>query len=99
MPKTLAADFDTRRDAEMTVEHLVQEYGLSPAAIVIAPVSAENSAGTEVAGSDNENGDDKRGLVAQPALAGRLRVSVDADDAMAAKILTSFATYGGKPVS
>ncbi len=98
MSKTLAAEFETRRDAEMTVEHLVQEHGMNPKAIVIAPASSENSAGIKVAGSDNESGHDKNGSEAQPALAGRLRVSVEADEALADKVLSSFSTYGGKQV-
>ena len=99
MLKTLAAEFETRRDAEMTVEHLSQEHGIDPGAISIAPTAVENSAGTEVDGSDNENTGDKTGIEPHPALAGKLKVSVEADDALVDKVLTSFATYGGKQVS
>lgn len=96
MPRTIAAEFTTRRDAEMTVEHLVQEHGLDPSTIVIAPVEDRNSAGTELDGSDRENTGDKAGAPSHPVLAGKLRVSVEADEAVAEKILGSFATYGGK---
>ena len=99
MPKTIAAEFETRREAEMTVEHLSQEHGIDPGAISIVPVAAENSAGTALDGSDHENTGDKAGTAPHPALAGRLRVSVEADDALADKVLSSFATYGGRPVS
>ena len=63
------------------------------------PVAAENSAGTQVDGSDHENTGDKAGAEPHPALAGKLRVSVQADDALADKVLSSFATYGGRQVS
>lgn len=96
MPKTLTAEFDTRREAEMAVEHLTQEHDIDPAAVSIVPVTDENSAGTDIAGSDNENTGDKAGSDPHPALAGRLRVSVEVDDAMADKVQSSFATYGGK---
>ncbi|MDX7952598.1 hypothetical protein P7D22_15615 [Lichenihabitans sp. Uapishka_5] len=99
MPKTLAAEFDTRREAEMTVEHLTQEHGIDPAAVAIVPVSGENSAGTAVDGSDNENAGDKAGTEPHPALAGRLRVSVETDEALADKVLAAFATYGGRSVA
>ena len=95
MSTTIAAEFETRRDAEMTVEHLVQEHGIDPKAISIVPTNVENSAGTKVAGSDNENAHDKRGIDPQPALSGKLEVSVNIDDASAEKVLSSFATYGG----
>lgn len=98
MPKTITAEFETRRDAEMTVEHLVQEHGLDPKLITIIPATAENSAGATVAGSDNESGRDKGGADPHPALAGKLKVSVDVDEAMTDKVLSSFATYGGKQV-
>lgn len=99
MPRPFTAEFDTRRDAEMTVEHLTQEHGIDPKAISIVPVTSQNSAGTQMVGSDNENGQDKGGEAPSPALAGRLRVSVEADDSQAEKVLESFATYGGKSVA
>ncbi len=99
MPKTLVAEFETRREAEMTIERLSQEHGIDPGAISIVPVSAENSAGTKIAGSDNENGGDKAGTEPHPALAGRLKVSLTVDDTLAEKVLSSFATYGGKQIA
>ena len=98
MRRTLAAEFETRRDAEMTVEHLVQEHGLDPKMISIVPATAENSAGATVAGSDNENDRDKARADPRPALAGTLKVSVEVDDVSMDKVLSSFATYGGKQV-
>lgn len=99
MQKTVAAEFETRRQAEMTVEHLSQEHGIDPGAISIVPVAAKNSAGTQIDGSDHENTGDKAGTEPHPALAGKLRVSVEADEALADKVLSSFAAYGGRQVS
>ncbi len=95
MAMSLSADFDTRRDAEMAVEHIVQEDGLDRQAVQIAPVSDENSAGVRVAGSDTEDGHEKPGTTGEPALTGRIRVSVETDDAAADKVLASLADYGG----
>lgn len=99
MTKTIAAEFQTRREAEMAVEHLVQEHGLDARAIVIAPVAGQNSAGTKLDGSDRENMGDKAGAPSHPMLTGKLSVSVEADESSADKVLSSFATYGGKPLS
>ncbi len=96
MPQTIAAEFNTRRDAEMSVEHLVQEYGLDRSAISIVPVTDENSAGTQIAGSDLDGGASKEDAVTQPALSGKLRVSVEVDETQRDKVLKIFATYGGK---
>ena len=99
MSRTIAAAFETRRNAEMAVEHLAQEHGIDPGAIAIVPVAAQNSAGTEVDGSDRENSGDKAGSKPHPALAGKLMVRVDVDEGLADKVLTSFATYGGQQLS
>ncbi|RYC29072.1 hypothetical protein D3273_25855 [Lichenibacterium minor] len=96
MAMSLSADFDARRDAEMAVEHIVQEHGIDRGAVLIAPVSDENSAGAQVAGSDTEDGHGKAGATGSPALRGRLRVSVETDDEKSEKVLASFATYGGR---
>ena len=97
MPKTIAATFETRRDAEMAVEHLVQEHRIDRKAVTIAPVSDENSAGTATAGADIEDGRvAKTHTEGEPKLAGRLRVSADVDPSLADKVESAFATYGGK---
>ena len=82
MPSTLSAEFDTRRDAEMAVEHLVQEYGIDPKLIAVLATAQDNSAGTRASGSDVGHGDDKAGRTSEPALAGRLKVSVEVDDGL-----------------
>lgn len=96
MSATLRGTFDTRREAEMTVERLVQEFGMDRAAITVMPVDEENSAGEEQAGSDNpadRPGEDGR---ADAALRGAITVAVEAgDEAAAAKVRAAFAEFGG----
>lgn len=97
MSKIIAATFETRRDAEMAVEHLVQEHGIDRGAVTVAPVSAENSAGTESAGGDREGGRAERaGTDGEPALAGRIKVSAEIEPGLADKVESAFSTYGGK---
>jgi hypothetical protein len=81
MPQKISGIFDTRREAEMAIERFVQTHGLERGKIEVMPAGDENTVGTEIAGSDA-----KRGPVAPPpnddaALNGRVRVSIDRDEA------------------
>jgi hypothetical protein len=96
MPKTISAEFKSRRDAEMAVEHIVQDHGLDRNAVDVGPASNENTAGTEAARADVEDGHLKSGTEGEPALAGKVKVSVQVDDAIAEKVLSSFRTFNGE---
>ena len=72
MAIVLTATFETRREAEMTIERLVQEFDLDRTTITVTTEGDANSAGEEAAGADSD-GDD-------PALNGALVVSVDVTD-------------------
>lgn len=76
MERTIVALFETRRDAELAVEHLVQEHGVARTDIFIRARGERNSAGVRPAGADVESGHDyrKRGT---PELGGEIEVSVD----------------------
>lgn len=93
----MRAEFATRREAEMAVEHLVQEHGLDRKAVTITTASAENSVGTEAAGADVEDGHGHEVTDAQPALGGKLVVTVEAEDALSDKVRASFENCGGTP--
>ena len=56
MAVRLSATFDTRRQAEMTVEQLVQQFDFDRTAVFIGTEGDENSAGEELAGLDMEAG-------------------------------------------
>ncbi|WP_223798909.1 hypothetical protein [Sphingomonas nostoxanthinifaciens] len=56
MSTALKANFKTRREAEMTINRLVQEYGIERTDIFVAAEDAENSAGEKQAGSDTAAG-------------------------------------------
>jgi hypothetical protein len=77
MERTIVAQFETRREAEVAVEHLVQEHGIPRADVFIRARGEANSAGVKPAGADVESGHagvEKRG---SPELAGPIEVSVD----------------------
>jgi hypothetical protein len=76
--QTLSAQFETRRDAEMSVEQLVQVLGIDRTQVFLAAAETENTAGTRKAGSDTEDG--RPDPDANPALEGRIALSVDLED-------------------
>ncbi|MFD1949638.1 hypothetical protein ACFSGX_02505 [Sphingomonas arantia] len=98
MSNTIVGTFDTRRAADIAVEHLVQEYGLDRAAIMVAPVSDANSAGVEAAGADVESGHPDIETDAAPALAGALTVTVDMNADEAEAVEQAFSDAGATKV-
>ena len=92
MGTTFTARFKTRRAAEMSVERLVQEYGIERTDIFIAAAGRENTVGEEVAGSDTEG--KERGAEGRDdaPLNGAIEVSVDLEDGeLAGKVRDAFA--------
>lgn len=100
MGTTLNATFETRREAEMTVERLVQEHGVERTDIFIAADGDENSAGEEQAGSDGEAGKPSPELRGDAPLNEADNVSVDIeDDAKAAKVREASVEFNANDVS
>jgi hypothetical protein len=77
--RTIVANFDTRRDAETAVEHLVQEHGIERADISVRAPGAANTAGTRAAGADVESGHPGVGKHGTPQLSGPIEVCVECD--------------------
>jgi hypothetical protein len=82
MPRRITGEFATRRQAELAVEHLVQEYGIDRAAIEVVAVGAANSAGTVPSGADRGAATGEPG---SSATEGRIRVTARVEDAMVAR--------------
>ena len=96
LASTITAKFDTRREADLAVERLVQSFHVERTDIFITPEGSENSAGNETAGSDAEAGSPSPESRADAALAGRIVVSVDlADDGLADEVRSAFAEFDG----
>jgi hypothetical protein len=99
MGTTLTAQFQTRREAEMTVERLVQEHGIERTDIFIAAVGPDNTAGEEVAGSDAKAGAPSVEKRDSASLKGPIEVSVDLEDeAKEAAIREAFAEFKAQDV-
>lgn len=100
MSTTLTATFETRREAEMLVERLVQEHGVERTAVFIVADGDENSAGEQQAGADENAGEPSPEPRGDAPLHGAVSVSVDIeDDAKAAKVREAFAEFNADDVS
>jgi hypothetical protein len=99
MGTTLTAQFETRREAEMTVERLVQEHGIERTDIFISAAGPKNSAGEETAGSDAKAGEPSVEKRNDAALNGSIEVSVDIEDqGKADTIRSAFAEFSAHDV-
>ncbi|GGE11241.1 hypothetical protein GCM10011390_32850 [Aureimonas endophytica] len=99
MGTTLTGRFETRREAEMTVERLVQEYGIERTDIFVAATGRDNTAGEAPAGSDRQGGDPGGGDRDDAALNGAIEVSVDLEDeALAGRVRSAFAEFEARGV-
>jgi hypothetical protein len=99
MSTILTGYFETRREAEMSVERLVQEYGVDRSRILVAAAGSDNSAGVEEAGSDTAAGAPTPESRHDAALNGSVMVSVDlADDATAQDVRAAFAEFRAESV-
>lgn len=99
MSTSLTAKFDTRREAEMTVERLVQQFKIERTDVFIAAEGDENTVGVEEAGSDTEAGGPSPEDRDDTQLAGRVVVSVDIeDDSLADEIRSAFAEFDASEI-
>jgi hypothetical protein len=87
MSTTLTGTFDSREQADMAVERLVQEIGIERTDIFVAASGTENSAGNLIGGADNETVDQaERDDV---PLAGGITVSIDLQDEAKVEVVTA----------
>jgi hypothetical protein len=99
MGTTVTGQFKTRREAEMSVERLVQEYGIERTDIFVAAAGAENTVGEEPAGSDTEGNEPSAEGRDDAALKGAIEVSVDLEDeGLATKVRAAFAEFQARDV-
>ena len=81
MGHTIKGTFPSRREVEIAVEHLVQDYGIERTDVFIEPASSANSSGTAPAGADVESGHESETADASgAAYEGALIVSVDMNE-------------------
>lgn len=98
MSDTIIGRFTNRRDADLAVEHLVQEHGLERADIFVEPEEAGNSAGEVKAGADAESGHPGVAPEGEPVLDGAIIVSVDVNDEKGELVRSALTQTGGEVV-
>ena len=72
----LSALFTSRREADVAVEHLVQEHGIDRAVIFVEPAGEASTTGTHVAGADAPSGDPASEERTDAPLKGEIRLKV-----------------------
>ncbi|MDN4987124.1 hypothetical protein QY049_28590 [Bradyrhizobium sp. WYCCWR 13022] len=95
MESTIIGEFATRREAELAVEHVVQECGVARGDVFVQPVGAGNSSGTRSAGADVKAAPTPEG---QQRLEGEIEVSVDFHGDEPDKIAEALKDAGAKTV-
>lgn len=78
MSDTLRGRFETRREAELAVEHLVQQEGVDRSAISAAPLGDDNTVGTRLAGADKVDGHGAEVMRDDAPVEGAVQVVVNA---------------------
>jgi hypothetical protein len=96
MSKTINGSFETRRDADMAVERLVQEFGVERTDIFVAAQGQDNSVGPARAGSDSESDAPSPEAREDGAHEGAIVVSVDVnDDEIVSKVAGAIREFSG----
>lgn len=96
---TINATFETRREAELAIEHLVQEHGIDRDDVEVGTEGDQNSAGSEASGADNET-ELEAGTEDEAALNGRIALTVTIDSEEAAESVQEvLEEYGGDDVT
>ncbi|UPJ55232.1 hypothetical protein [Bradyrhizobium sp. 192] len=95
MESTIIGEFDTRRNAELAVEHVVQECGVPRSDVFVQPAGRANTAGTRAAGSDVKAAPAPEG---REKLEGVIEVSVDFHGDAPEKIADALKGAGAKTV-
>ncbi|BBD02825.1 hypothetical protein F4U94_22045 [Sphingobium limneticum] len=96
MSTTLTGTFDSRDQADMVVERLVQEIGIERTDIFVTASGPDNSAGNRIGGADSETVD--QGERDDVPLAGGIMVSIDLqDDAKVEVVTATLEEFGAQP--
>jgi hypothetical protein len=88
--------FNTRREAELTVEHLVQDHGLDRRLVQAMAEADLNTSGTVVSGADAA--DAASGEVPEGVRQGRIMVKVEVESGLLETALASFRECGATEV-
>ncbi|WP_424813455.1 hypothetical protein [Roseococcus sp. YIM B11640] len=99
MPQTLTGRFETRREAELAIERLVQQESLDRQSISVLPVGKDNSAGTQISGSDQPDAHAGSREREDAALRGPVQVSVSFPEGRAEAVRQALQESGARDLS
>lgn len=99
MGDTIIGRFASRRDADLAIEHLVQQHGIERTDVFVKPAAGGNSAGDKADGADTESGHPGVDPSGSPALEGPIDVSVDVNDDIGPLIRSAMIEVGGELVA
>lgn len=95
----ISGEFETRRDAELAVEHLVQELRIERRDISVQAKGTANSAGSDAAGADVESGHPGVAKHGDPELNDVIEVSVHCSGDDAEKVSGALEAAGGRSIT
>jgi hypothetical protein len=72
----ISASFVSRREADLAVEHLVQEYGIERGVIFVESAGEAGTTGTHIAGGDAASGEPTTDERTDAPLEGEIRLTV-----------------------
>ncbi|WP_137391142.1 hypothetical protein [Rhodoligotrophos defluvii] len=79
MGRTIIGTFRTREDAELAVEHLVQEHGINRRDVAVTAADRENTAGEDFNIIEAERGGPDPDKDRATALRGLIRIATELD--------------------
>jgi hypothetical protein len=94
----VAAIYETRAQAELAVEHLVQELGVDRSAIFVEPVEETNTSGVQISGGDAPSGGQGSQARSDAPLNGAIRVTVAATEHKVAALRRALTQAGATNV-
>jgi len=98
MEQTVVATFENRREAELAVEHLIQEHGIQRTDVFLQARGGANTAGVKAAGADVESGHPGVAKRGSPKLDGEIELSVDCHGDQSDMVLKTLKETGAKSV-
>lgn len=98
MPATLTGRFETRREAELAIEHLVQQEGIRRDAISASALGERNTVGSRTAGSDHADAQPGSQDRDDAPLRGPVEISIGVGDADAGEIRRMLTEAGAQDI-
>ena len=91
--------FDTRREAELAIERLVQEHGLARNEIFAEPAGETATAGVRAGGGDHASGAPSSGEREDAPLKGAIRLTVPFTEETMSRVREALEAANGRQIA